>query len=110
MEFDKVVGGSLRKKTIEEVSFDYNYGLDIDMEKIRREIRDVKQFTELTFMMSNANIQKILCYQRIHAFKKICRDNPETSIQIERDRKKMRKIIINGEGAYKVYLAIKALL
>ena len=99
MEFDKVVGGSLPKKTIEEVKcFDYDYGLHIDIEKIRREITGVKEFTELTFMMSNTNIQKILCQQRIGAFKKICRDNTETSIKIEKDRKKMRNAKLGKSG------------
>ncbi len=108
MTFDKTIQRPHVKKEKEKKYYSpVNYGINIDLDKLRKDLNDIKSFTEIDFLMHNNDIQDMLSHRNIHCFKMITRRYKNTAVIIEKKRNTWRKVTINGKDAYSLYKELK---
>ncbi len=108
MNFDKTIQKPhVTKEKKEKIYSPINYGLDINLEKLKKDIQDIQHFTEINFLMHNLEVKDMLSSKNIHMFKNITKKYKNTKIIIEKTRNTWRKITVNGEDAYLVYQELK---
>jgi hypothetical protein len=96
-------------KSVEAVKFDFDYGLDVDIDILIANFQEIRKSNCIQFYTDNNKIGNMLNSQNIGLFRKIT-GGYENQIDISKSRRRNRKITVTGDNSYEIYLMLKELL